>query len=104
MKNFRTEELLSTLQNDVQQLLAASHHLHHTNPVKLTLAPEEGKWSATQCLEHLNIYNRYYLPAIEKAMAESPKEKNGWFVPGFLGNYFTRMMMPKDIYEVKNKM
>jgi hypothetical protein len=25
-------------------------------------------------------------------------------VPGFFGNYFTNMMMPKNVYEVKNKM
>ena len=50
------------------------------------------------------MYNRYYLPAIEKAMVPITHDTNAWFIPGFLGNYFTKMMMPKDIYEVKNKM
>jgi hypothetical protein len=50
------------------------------------------------------MYSRYYLPAIEKAMVHIPKEVNAWFVPGFFGNYFTKMMMPKNVYEIKNKM
>ena len=29
---------------------------------------------------------------------------NAWFVSGFWGNYFTKMMMPTNVYEVKNKM
>lgn len=104
MKHFKTESLLSTLKKDVEQLQAASQHLHNANAVKLTLAPEQGKWSATQCLEHLNIYNRYYLPAIETALDEAQKGQNAWFNPGTLGNYFTNMMSPKDIYEPKGKM
>ena len=104
MKKFKSEELINQLEADVRQLVAAAEHLQQSDTIKLAYPPDEGKWSAAQCLEHLNMYNRYYLPAIEKAMVHIPKEVNAWFVPGFFGNYFTNMMMPKNVYEVKNRM
>lgn len=68
-------------------------------------APE--KWSATQCLEHLNSYGRFYLPEMEKAIHKA-KEK-GWtssihFKSGWLGNYFTKLMMPETDGTVGKKM
>jgi uncharacterized damage-inducible protein DinB len=104
MKKFKSEELIDQLEADVRQLIAAAQHLQQADPIKLSYPPEEGKWSVAQVLEHLNLYSRYYLPAIEKAMVHIPKEVNAWFVPGFFGNYFTNMMMPKNVYEIKNKM
>jgi hypothetical protein len=104
MKKFKSEELINQLEADIKQLMAAADHLQLADNVKLGYPPAEGKWSAAQALEHLNMYNRYYLPAIEKAMVYIPKEVNAWFVPGFFGNYFTNVMMPKNVYEVKNKM
>jgi hypothetical protein len=104
MKKFKSEDLLNQLIADVRQLVAATEHLQLADPVKLSYPPEEGKWSVAQVLEHLNMYNRYYLPQIEKAMVHIPKEVNSWFVPGFFGDYFTRMMMPRNVYEVKNRM
>jgi len=104
MKKFKSEELIDQLEADVRHLIAAAEHLQQADAVKLSYPPAEGKWSAAQALEHLNMYNRYYLPTIEKAMVHIPKEVNAWFVPGFFGNYFTNMMMPKNVYEIKNKM
>ncbi|MCW3106054.1 MAG: DinB family protein, partial [Segetibacter sp.] len=68
-----------------------------TTPSKLLRQPGEKKWSLAQCLEHLNSYGHYYLPAMEKAI-ETAKQK-GWssqekYTPGWLGDYFTKLMMP----------
>jgi hypothetical protein len=104
MKKFKTEDLISMLEDDVRQLISAAEHLQQMDTVKLCYPPDKGKWSAVQALEHLNMYNRYYLPAIERSLVQIPREVNAWFVPGFFGNYFTNMMMPKNVYEVKNKM
>jgi hypothetical protein len=68
-------------------------------------APE--KWSATQCLMHLNSYGDYYLPAIANTIDEalnkhwlSTKEfKSSW-----IGNYFTELMLPKDAAGTVKKM
>jgi len=104
MKKFKSEELINQLQADVKQIIAAAEHLQTADPVKLNYCSEEGSWSVAQVLEHLNAYNRYYLPAIEKSMIHISKDTSAWFIPGFWGNYFTKMMMPKNVYEIKNKM
>lgn len=57
------------------------------------------KWSAKQCLMHLNSYGRYYLPKMEKAIEEAIQRQQKpaiRFTAGWLGNYFTRMMLPKE--------
>jgi hypothetical protein len=104
MNKFKSEDLINQLQADVKQIIAAAEHLQTADPVKLNYSPAEGSWSVAQVLEHLNAYNRYYLPAIEKSMIHISKDTSAWFVPGFWGNYFTKTMMPKNVYEVKNKM
>jgi len=104
MNKFKSEELINQLQADVRQIIAATEHLQTADPVKLNYCPAEGSWSVAQVLDHMNAYTRYYLPAIEKSMIHISKDTNAWFVPGFWGNYFTKMMMPKNVYEVKNKM
>jgi uncharacterized damage-inducible protein DinB len=105
MKKFKSEDLLDELKSDVEGLTAAAKHIKEVaDPVKLTYPPEEGKWSVAQILEHLNSFNRYYLPAIEKEITVISNNVPAWFVPGFWGDYFTNMMKPKTVFEVKNKM
>lgn len=104
MKKFKSEDLVDQLENDVRQLIAAAAHLKTADPVKLSYCSKEGQWSVAQVLEHLNMYSRHYLPLIEKSVVHISKDTNAWFVPGFWGNYFTKMMMPKNVYEIKNRM
>ena len=104
MKKFKSEELINQMQADIRQIKLAAEHLRQADAVKLSYPPEEGKWSVAQILEHLNAYNRHYLPIIERTLNMSSKEKSAWFVAGFFGDYFTRTMMPKNVYEIKNKM
>lgn len=104
MKKFKSEDLINQLEVDVRQIIAAAEHLKQADPVKLSYCIEKGSWSVAQVLEHLNMFNRYYLPVIEKSLVHITKDTNAWFIPGFWGNYFTSMMMPKNVYEIKNKM
>lgn len=66
-------------------------------PKLLTTPPAARKWSAAQCLEHLNFYGKFYLPAIEAAIERArangsrPAKK---FQSGWLGGRFTKMMLP----------
>jgi len=104
MNKFKSEDLINQLQADVKHIIEAAEHLQTADPVKLNYAAAEGSWSVTQVLEHLNAYNRYYLPAIEKSMVHISKDTSAWFIPGFWGNYFTKTIMPKNVYEIKNRM
>lgn len=104
MKKFKSEDLINQLQGDVKQIIMAAEHLQTADPIKLNYCSEKNQWSALQALEHLNTYNRHYLPLIEKSMVHITRDVHAWFVPGFWGNYFVNSMMPKNVFEVKNKM
>ena len=86
-------ELLEALQADTRKLILAATRLLQEDNELLVQSPAEGGWSVAQVISHLNSYGRYYLPAIEQAMKNSPPA-TGLFKPGWLGDYFTKLMMP----------
>lgn len=104
MKKFKSEDLINSLQNDVRQLMAAAESMKSMDKIKIGYPMNNGRWTAIQALEHLNIFSRFYLPAIEQAINESKTTRSAWFNSGTLGNYFTNSMKPADVYQVKNKM
>jgi hypothetical protein len=104
MKKFKSDDLINSLQSDVRQLVTAVESMKGMDKIKLSYPLNNGRWTAIQALEHLNMYNRYYLPAIEAALSEKKTARSAWFNSGTLGNYFTNMMKPTDVYQVKNKM
>lgn len=98
---FETTVLLQSLQKDLDVLINTTKENFLNAPDDILLRqPAPEKWSAAQCLDHLNAYARHYIPAVEKAiqgklsgslpLSPSPAFKSGW-----LGNYFTKMMAPK---------
>ena len=71
----------------------------------LTAQPGENKWSAAQCLEHLNSYGRYYLPAMQQAIqGAAAGEVVTHFKSSWLGNYFYNLMLTDSKGGVKKKM
>lgn len=55
-----------------------------------------GSWSILECLEHLNLYGKFYLPEIDRRINESQLSKNEVFKTGWLGNYFALSMLPGE--------
>lgn len=71
---------------------------------RLNFRNHPGEWSVLECIEHLNRYGDFYLPAIEKAIqtgkaAASPS----LYKSGFIGDYFANLMQVKDGKLVKMK-
>lgn len=104
MAKFKSDELLNELQDDVNRLIECVRFFKETDKSKLVYRIEESRWSVVQTLEHLNAYNRYYLPAIDKAISESKHGHSAWFNSGYWGEKFTKSMKPTNVYEIKNKM
>lgn len=104
MPKFKSQDLINELQEDVKRIAEAAQYLKKIEKPKMVYCVEKSKWSIVQILEHLNAYGRYYLPAIEKEIAFRSKAVPTWFNSGFLGNYFTNSMKPKNVFEVSNKM
>lgn len=104
MAKFKSEDLLKELDHDVRRIKEAAEFFLTADKNKLSYCPEKGQWSVVQVLEHLNAYNRHYLPALEKELAVVTYDANAWFSSGYWGEKFTKMMKPKNVYEIKNKM
>jgi hypothetical protein len=90
-----TEVQLSKTISEWQQIPAGS----------FTSQPGPGRWSAIQCLEHLNSYGRFYLPAMEKAMnSNRDQQPSTEFRSGIFGNYFYKLMLTGETGIPKTKM
>ena len=57
---------------------------------------DESSWSILECIEHLNLYGKYYLPEIENQMIATVYPSQPIFKSGVLGNYFSNLMLPKE--------
>lgn len=99
----KQDELVDSLKKDVEILLECIDFFREETDA-LLVPPKPETWSVAQILEHLNSYGRIYLPQIDKAISGSQSHREAWFNSGLLGDYFTRMMKPKNVFEVENKM
>lgn len=105
MAKYKSEELLNNLAEDVKKLKECAEFFKDKDKNKLVYCPAKGKWSVVQALEHVNAYNRIYLPVIEKELSLINKEEpDAWFTPGLLGDLFTKLIRPKNVMEVGFKM
>ncbi len=89
-----TDEFFDQLTNEVLALRVLAHQrLRPLSSEQLNRRPAYDKWSAAQCLEHLNIVGGYYLPNLKstlrlaqaKGSAAGKRVRSGW-----LGRYFTK--------------
>ncbi|WP_153795718.1 DinB family protein [Foetidibacter luteolus] len=100
--------LINRLHNQTEAILTKAIGEWQLMPhSRFALKPGEKKWSANECLQHLNSYGRYYIPAMEQAIQSSVCAKqhpSAKFSSGFLGGYFTKMMQPKQNGVISNKM
>lgn len=64
---------------------------------QLLWSPEPGRWSITQCLDHLNVVAQRLHPVLNARISEA--KERGLMAPGpfrhsMLGNFFIRMVEP----------
>lgn len=100
MPVYQTQDLIDRLTEATDEYLNKAVSQWQILPNhQFSRKPAPEKWSATQCLMHLNSYGHYYLPAIEKVIAKAIRQQqqpSTQFHSGWLGNYFTEMMLPKE--------
>jgi DinB superfamily len=105
---YQSKSLIDSLYKESENHLEKAVQQWQNMPIKhLETSPQTGAWSAAQCIEHLNIYSRYYLPLIKNAIETA--QKNDWkatpqYQSGWLGGYFYRTMLPKENGALASKM
>jgi len=88
-----TEELLKQAKADAQKVLKVTKEsFAHLTEEELYEQPAPGKWSVGECLEHLNLTLRNYMPRIKTGIQRGLKK--GWqaeemFKTGLIGKKFT---------------
>lgn len=91
-----SEKLIQILIEQTRQIMNRVEKLQQKDAAYLTWRHDPAAWNILECLEHLNLYGDYYLPAIEKAIHHSATRADTTFTSGMLGSYFTKSMSPKD--------
>jgi len=104
MKTIKSSLLLDNLMEQNRAIILQAEQLKHLPVEALEKAPSQDAWSVAQVLEHLNIYCRYYLDAIENKLHHNQTSTAVYFSPGWLGNYFTKLMQPGNNGLIKKKM
>lgn len=104
MQTFESQLLIDQLESDIRRILATTAGLKQLSAKILETPPHPGAWSVAQVLEHLNWYAAYYNAALEFKLHLHQTQPKPQFKPGWLGNYFTNMMLPTANNSVKNKM
>jgi hypothetical protein len=67
------------------------------NDVQFTWQPQPAIWSVAQCIEHLNVTARLYLPKLDEAIADAIRRGvygEGPFTYNWIGRFAVRSMEP----------
>jgi len=91
-----TQQLLNDLKIITEQNVQFVESLLNETEEKLNFRPSEKSWSILECIEHLNLYGKFYIPEIDKRIQNSDTKAKENFSSGFLGNYFANSMLPKE--------
>jgi len=103
MKKIIQEELRSELATTIRRQIELLMRLQALDPGQLLRRPAPGQWCIVQVLEHLNSYGDFYLPEITKAI-NAASATRGFYKPGWLGNYFVKLIQPGPDGKPRRKM
>jgi len=106
MPKFDSQVLLNELKEVTERYEKDFEFLiENYEPELLQSRPEENKWSAIECIEHLNMTGRYYLPKIQDVLERGISDgitSTQLFKSGLIGNHMYNSMKPVS-GEIKNK-
>jgi hypothetical protein len=101
---YDTKTLLDGLALDTQTLInVAKTYFEPLSIDQLRRRPNPTSWSVGECLQHLNLYGEYYIPALQKAL-QAEGQPQPTFKGSVLGEYFANLMRPKNDGQPKSKM
>ena len=100
----KSEKLISEIQNSTNEYISSAEKLKSKTEEELNWKQNSETWSILECLEHLNLYAKFYLPEIENAIQNAKSKPQEEFKSGFWGNYFAKKMCIRDrlfpLYEI----
>lgn len=98
----QTDLLLQELCSITERNIIAAKDFRRLTPSQLNCKPSPESWSVLECLEHLNLYGDFYLPAIEQQLLNRELKPDAIFRSGVIGNYFANLMKPDQKKKLKS--
>jgi uncharacterized damage-inducible protein DinB len=98
----KTTELLTQLKQQTETIAHTVEEKFSALPdEKLNAKPGPDSWSILECVEHLNLYNQYYLTALEVAASKSGVAKTKELKYTWIGKKSIAMMHPSNVKKQK---
>jgi len=98
-------ELIDNLREDTNAVIKqVESEILPLSQEAITYKTADNTWSILECIDHINIANKHYHDQIEIKLRDqqtTPKEN---YSGGVLGNYFTKMMKPREDKSIPGKM
>lgn len=93
--HIQSEKLIQDLEEMTRQHIERTEELLSRSEDELNWKSAPDSWSALECIEHLIRYFDYYLPEIDRRIKERKAIRRPDFKSSWLGEYFSKSMMPK---------
>ncbi|WP_420582858.1 DinB family protein [Reichenbachiella sp.] len=89
-------ELINSLIADTQEVKNEALKFSSLSKSDLLSKPSPEKWCVLECIEHLNIADAHYIAQFDNKLTNAAPSDRSDFKPGWMGNYFVKMIKPKD--------
>ena len=105
MKHMNANELIDQLIVDTNKIIKqVESEILPLSEEAITYKPADNIWSILECIAHINIANKHYHDQIELKLQNNKTTPKELYTGGALGNYFTKMMKPKQDHTIPGKM
>lgn len=91
-----TCKLISELESITGNNIKTAEGFKNLTLEQLNKKPSETGWSILECLEHLNRYDAFYLPAIQNHLNKFSSVSISSFKSGLIGNYLVKSIIPNN--------
>lgn len=89
-------KLIDELSDLTQRLKEDAIQFKSLDVSQLNSKPSEESWSSLECLDHLVLYGDYYINELSDRIEASSKPSTSYYKTGLIGDYFAKMMIPKE--------
>lgn len=98
----KTTQLLTALKAQTEAIIQTVEEKFIALPDdNLNVRPAGDKWSMLECFEHLNLYSKYYLTALETAISNAARSQPQELKYTWIGKKSIAMMHPSNTKKQK---
>ncbi len=92
---------LKNIREKLEESIRAAESLKDLEISVLNIRPDMESWSILQCIEHLNLYNRYYIGELQIKTHRTDSDDGNKMLSSWIGRKSIRMMDPSNAKKQK---